>query len=241
MYDKIHSTYLSAATFFYVLFWLLIMSCTYNKILVDHFVINLSSLLIPIWFFIGSVIAEVYGYKKFRRVILYSLVVQGLIALILSSISVLINQSEFLNLATNGFLISIIHYMPRIIIAHLIALIFLVIINNFVIIKLKSLLDKKYFTLRGNGISLIGELTFLIVVNFIALIYVYDISTIIKIIISALVFHLIMNTCLSIPSSIIINLLKKVEQPTEKPQELDESIFDIILKSAHFEHGKIKS
>ncbi len=92
------------------------------------------------------------------------------------------------------------------------------------------------FILRSSGVSLIGELTFIILINFMTLYGMFPLDDILNITISSLLLNLLLNIVLIIPSNIIIDVLKKVEYPNHNEINTEESIFDNIAKHAQFQN-----
>lgn len=233
MFVRTNFKYLPLMVAFHILLWIFMVIGTYDEISVGPFIINISSLFIPFWFFIGNIVAEVYGYKHFKRLVLYSFIFQSLIV---SSIFIVISsiRDRLFNFEFTEAQQQVIHLLPKVMVVNLLALICLWMINNFIIKKIKFILDERYFTLRGSGISIIGELSFIVVVNCAALYGIFAISVITKIIISAFLFYLIINICMIFPSNIIVKLLKNIEYQELKDEDRYESIFDKIYKNAKF-------
>ncbi|MBP9742269.1 MAG: VUT family protein [Burkholderiales bacterium] len=230
--------YLFYVTAIYFVLWVVIAMLLDVTVMINNFIINGAGLLIPFWFFIGNIISEVYGYLYFKKIIMKACVFQVIIGLC-GVFILLFLEIQHVSFTTNinfSNQLKLFDYLFQLVFANLIAIIGSKSVSHYIIPRCKALLDKKYFTLRSNGISILGEMWFIVVVNFIGLINTYSIASITKIVIGAICIYLIFNILLAIPSNIIVNMLKQAEYIPSKIA-LQRSIFDIIKEKITFDHG----
>jgi uncharacterized integral membrane protein (TIGR00697 family) len=104
----------------------------------------------PLWFVLGDVIAEVYGYKAARHVIWMAIICQFIFAL---SCAILISFDSPDGWANQGAYNQVLGKLPRVAFASFFAIVSGAFINAYAISKWKILLHGKYFWLRSLGAS----------------------------------------------------------------------------------------
>jgi len=194
-----------------MLYAIIIVSSTtlvYKIIEIHEFIITAGALLTPVWYFLGDVIAEVYGYKISRRLIWFGLICECVFVLLCSSLIHLPSpgywhQQEAYNIVLSG--------LPRIFIGSIVGTILGTFINVYLVTKWKILMKGKYFWLRGLGANVIGQLIFSSATALIDLLGVIPVADIIKVILSAYLIKITIVPILAIPSAFLASYLKKVE------------------------------
>lgn len=169
--------------------------------------ISASTLIIPLWFLTGDIIAELYGYRVARNIIWLAVIFQfvfalicGLFAYIPSATNVLNNQLAYQEILGG---------LPRVAFASFIGIMAGAIFNAYIINKWRILLKGKYFGLRSIGASSLGELIFTVCVYLIEFLGKTNSHNIFQLLVVSYVVKLIINPIFVIPVAIIAGYLKK--------------------------------
>jgi uncharacterized integral membrane protein (TIGR00697 family) len=181
----------------------------YKIIKIGGFSASASTLIIPIWFILGDLIAEVYGYKTAKQVIWIAMFCQLLFAL-LCSVSVTL-PSPF-GWPDQEIYTVVFQKLPRVVFSSIFAILLGAFINAYIITRWKILLKGKYFLLRCLGASAIGELIFTISAYLIEFFGMVSLSHIFQLMIVSYSIKLILNLFFSIPVASLANWLKTVEK-----------------------------
>lgn len=118
-------------------------------------IIDGGAFLFPLAYVLGDVLSEVYGFKATRRAIWLGFAVSALASFIFWLVQISPaadaweNQEAFV--ATLGF-------VPRIVLASLVAYLIGQLLNSWVLVKLKSRTNERMLWLRLIGSTLIGQL-----------------------------------------------------------------------------------
>jgi len=107
-----------------------------------------STLIIPIWFILGDLIAEVYGYETAKQVIWIAPFCQLLIALLCSFSVTLPSPSGWPH---QEIYTEVFQKLPRLVFSSIFAILLGAFINAYIITRWKILLKGKYFLLRCLG------------------------------------------------------------------------------------------
>lgn len=180
----------------------------YKIIHIGHFSASASTLVIPLWFLMGDVITEVYGYKIARHIIWIAVICQFIFAFLCSS---LISFSPALILNHQDAYSQVLGKLPRVTFASSLAIIGGAFINVYVVSKWKILLKGKYFWLRSLGATAVGELVFTTAAYLIEFLGVVPYTALFQLMIISYIIKLILNPLLIIPSQIIATTLKRLE------------------------------
>jgi queuosine precursor transporter len=127
-----------------------------NKIIDVHgFLISSCLIVFPIIFFMGDIIAEIYGYNVAKQLILYALIGAGFFSLIITLT---------INIPTPKFYDNYVAYEKvfgmslKFIAVGFLAIWVGAVVNAYVIARWKKLVNGRYFWLRSIGSSAVGEL-----------------------------------------------------------------------------------
>lgn len=198
----------------------------YKIITIGSFSASASTLIMPLWFFIGDVITEVYGYKVARHVIWMAIICQFIFAF---TCAIFINFHAPSNWPNQEAYNQVLGNLPRVAFASFLAIISGAFINAYAISKWKILLHGQYFWLRSLGASAIGELIFTLIAYLTEFLGVTSLSNIIHLMIISYVIKLILNPILVVPSIITSYLLKRLEQIDVYDYKTDFNPFKIAL------------
>jgi len=157
-----HYKLLSLLSMIYVTIMLISIVMSYKLTHIGSFSMSPSSIVIPFWFVLGDIIAEVYGYKVARIVVWSALIceaififsIYGLIQLPSPDQGFWHNQESF-NAVFGKF--------PKVFVGSFTGIFLGSFINVYAITKWKILLRGKYFWLRSMGACAIGETVFTLV------------------------------------------------------------------------------
>lgn len=209
-YDKKRGKYLFFLAGLYLTLKLTTILLIYKIVCVGTLVLSASALLMPAWFFIGDVITEVYGYQITKRLIWIVITCQFIFSLICFLASLLPSPA---NLPHQAVYYEMFSKLPKVALASFLAIIAGAFINSYLISRWKIYLLGKYFWMRSLGATFVGELTFTMVAYFIEF-YATTISIkmIIMLIISSLSIKILINLFASIPATLLVSFLKKVEK-----------------------------
>lgn len=180
----------------------------YKIVLIGPFSATASTFIMPFWFFLGDIIAEVYGYKISRHVIWMAMLCQFLFAFTCYALIQL--QSPPMWLYQSAYE-QILGKLPRVALASFLAIVLGAFINVYILTKWKILLKGKYFWLRSLGASTIGETVFTLIAYLTEFLGVVPFSKILQLMSISFAVKLIFGPLLVIPASIIAKIVKKVE------------------------------
>jgi len=127
---------------------------------VGSFTITVGSLVIPFWFIITDVIAEVYGYQLTRKLIWSGIICSILFTVVCATLIQLPSPVLWLHQVAYD---QVLGQLPRVLFGYVVGVIAGGFVNTYLITKWKILTRGKYFFLRSIGSSGIGQLTFTIV------------------------------------------------------------------------------
>ncbi len=212
--------YLIYIVAFYITIKLIAFIMTHKIIQFHNISICFCALIIPIWFLTGDIIAEVYNYKIAKNLLLLAVICQTIMALICYIGSKTISPNNFLpqSLAYK----EIFEILPFSTIINSLAIFIGGLVNAYVIVLFKNILNGKYFIIRCFIANSIGELVFTIISYSSGLFEGLNIFIVVKLITSSYIVKLIISPLLLIPTSIISNKLKNLEFSNNKNNILDE-------------------
>lgn len=162
----------------------------------------------PLIFVLDDIIAEIYGYKTARSVIIYGFIAQILFAIV--SIAVIAApHPEFFN--KNDHYSTILgHSLFQITVSGFFAYIIANLINSYIITRWKVLVKGKMFWLRSIGSSAFSEILY----SFIAILAMQfgsiPMSDILKVALLSCTIKIAYSVVLAFPANLLTNHVKKV-------------------------------
>lgn len=165
----------------------------------------------PIWFMLGNVIAEVYGYRLAIKVFWTTMVCNFIAGIMchffikLHSPSIWHDQPAF-EFVFNHFLDLIIFEIAAAVIAYR--------INIYLLTKWKILLEGKYFWLRSTGATAIGQIIFTLALTPVWIWYgsASSFFDIVIMILGICGIRILLTAFLAFPASAMVLLLKVIEK-----------------------------
>lgn len=192
--------YLTSLSMFYMTIKLTTIVLIYKIITIGPFSASASTLVMPLWFVVGDVIAEVYGYKVARQIIWMAILCQFVFAFACTGLIAFQSPSGWLHQEAYD---QVLGKLPRVALASFLAILCGAFINAYAISKWKILLRGKYFWLRSLGASAVGELIFTIVAYLTEFLGVVPLANLLHLMIISYVIKLIFNPILVIPSLLL--------------------------------------
>ena len=180
----------------------------YKIMTIGPFSASASTLVMPLWFVLGDVITEVYGYKIAKHIIWMAIFCQFIFSFACAGLIAFHSPSEW---AYQEAYNQVLGKLPRVALASFLAIVSGAFINAYTISKWKILLQGKYFWLRSLGASVIGELTFTVVAYLIEFSGVVPLSNLLHLMVISFAIKLFFNPLLIIPSIFLVFKLKQLE------------------------------
>jgi queuosine precursor transporter len=169
---------------------------------------TVGSFITPMWFMIGDVVTEVYGYKESKKLIINSLICSLLFTILCFT---LVNFPTPKIWPYQVYFNYIIGALPRIFAGSILGLSLGLFLNAYLLSKWKILIKGKYFILRSIGASIIGQLIFTCTTIFFDLFHHNSFTQILEIISVSCVIKLLSLLIFALPCSILVFSLKKIE------------------------------
>lgn len=200
----------------------------YKVVTLGPLVASAATLAIPFWYFLGDIIAEVYGYKMSRRLIWSAIICQFIFAVLCTSLIKLNSPPTWLHQdAYNQVLGSLF----RVSIGSFIAVFCGAFINIYALTKWKILLKGRYFWLRSIGATAVGEAIFTVVAFVIEFLGTIPTSQLIQLILASYGIKLFIAPIAATPSSMVATLLKKLEGVDIYDNNTDFNPFKLSLET----------
>lgn len=188
---------------------LLISNLASTKILdLGPFTFDGGTLLFPLSYIFGDILTEVYGYQKARKVIWTGFGAALLMSLVLWVVQILPPSPDWPNQQAYE---SLLGFVPRIVIASLIAYFAGAFSNAFILSKLKIRTSGKYLWIRTIGSTVLGEGIDTVIFCFVAFYGLFPNDVLISIIISNYLFKTGVEILFTPVKYTFVNFLKKEE------------------------------
>lgn len=189
---------------------LLISNLASTKILIlGPFTFDGGTLLFPLSYIFGDILTEVYGYQRARKVIWTGFGAALLMSLVLWVVQVLPPSPDWPNQQAYE---SLLGFVPRIVMASLIAYFAGAFSNAFLLSKLKIRTKGKYLWMRTIGSTIIGEGIDTVIFCLVAFYGVFPHDVLLAIIISNYLFKTGVEVIFTPVTYKIVGFLKKQEQ-----------------------------
>lgn len=166
-----------------------------------------STLIIPFWFFLGTIIAETYGYVVARHIIWMAIICQFLFALICTSLTYTHSPSWVNQTAYE----QILGKLPRVTIASFIAIMCGAFINAYALAKYKILSKGKHFWVRSLKSSAIGEFVFTLIAYLSEFLGVMPFDKILHLMTISFLVKIALSPILVVPTVLFTKILKRAE------------------------------
>ena len=181
---------------------------TIGGVTVGPFLLSGAQILFPITYIFGDIFVEVYGYGASRRAIwigFFSAALLAVMALITTSLPAAPewkNQDAFEK---------VFGFVPRVLVASLVAYWCGEFANAFVMSKMKLLTKGKHLWTRTIGSTVVGQLVDTVVVIFVIFVGVYDLGTMLNLIFTGYFAKVIYEATATPLTYLVVNTLKRAE------------------------------
>ena len=176
---------------------------------VGNIVISVGTFIIPFWYILGDIIAEVYGYQTARRLIWHALICTFIFTVVCNFFIHLPNpsalkshQPEFDYVFGN---------LIRVFFGMLLAVLVGSFLNAYILTKWKVLVLGKLYWLRSVSSSAIGQLCFTCISISFDLFHVVPLHVLIELIAVSYTIKLIVTPIAVTPATLIAFYLKRLE------------------------------
>ncbi len=166
------------------------------------------TLIVPLWFTVNDIIAEIYGYQVAKKIIWFGFVCQALFGIV-ANLLIQLPEPGFAHnqLAYQTVLKPVLHICA----SGFFAFIAGGFINIYLISKWKILLRGRYFWLRSLGASTIAEFIFTTLAVFFIQFGKLPLSGILTIIITSYSLKVIYSIFLAYPANLLALAIKKAD------------------------------
>ncbi|HSW75775.1 MAG TPA: queuosine precursor transporter [Candidatus Saccharimonadales bacterium] len=173
----------------------------------DNFFILGGTLISPLIFILGDIVAEIFGYKMARQMIVCGFICQAIFALICESV-VHSPYPEFFK--SNNIYVFVFDQLLYIVISSFIAFIISGLINIHIITRWKVLLRGRYFWLRSLGSSTIAEALYSAIAILMMEAGSIELKNVWKIILASYLIKVLYSIFFALPGNIIVNYIKNI-------------------------------
>jgi len=167
------------------------------------------TILFPLSYIFGDILTEVYGYKQSRRVIWLGFISALLMSFVFYIVQILPPAGEWVNQQAFE---SILGFVPRIVLASLLAYFAGEFSNSFTLSRLKILTRGKLLWIRTISSTIIGEGIDTLIFCLVAFYGVLPGNVLLKVIISNYIFKCSVEILFTPLTYIIVGFLKKEEK-----------------------------
>ncbi|OGT32003.1 MAG: hypothetical protein A3E87_10655 [Gammaproteobacteria bacterium RIFCSPHIGHO2_12_FULL_35_23] len=184
------------------------MTIGYRMAKLEGLIVSGSAFIVPLTYFVGDIVTEVYGYKLARKMIWTALLCEILFVFALNIVVLLphLKHAEY----QHAYSI-LIPPMLRSMLADLITIFSSEFINVYIISKWKILTRGRFYWLRSTCSTTIGVFAFSAIACIIAYSGIYTIKEIINSIFSSYLICEAIIVCLSFFGVFIVRYLKRIE------------------------------
>lgn len=199
--------YLTLIAMLYMTIKLSTILLIYKVITIGSISFTASTLIMPFWFFLGTLVAETYGYRVARHLIWMAILCQFMFALMVTLL-VHVHSPDWVNQAAYD---QIFGRLPRVTLASFLAILCGAFANAYSLAKYKLLLRGNSFWLRSLKSSAIGELVFTIIAYLTEFTGILPMSHILQLMAVSFLVKLALSVVLVVPCVVISHWLKQVE------------------------------
>lgn len=186
------------------------------------------TILFPLSYIFGDILTEVYGYRNSRKVIWTGFFCAMLMSLVLWIVQILPPASDWTNQAAFE---SLLGFIPRIVIASLLAYIAGEFSNSIILSKLKIRTKGKYLWLRTISSTLIGEGIDTAIFCFVAFYGILPTELLISVILSNYIFKCGVEILFTPVTYKVVGFLKRKEGVDSFDHGVNYNPFSLFFKS----------
>ena len=181
---------------------------TIGGVTVGPFLLSGAQILFPITYIFGDIFVEVYGYSASRRAIWIGFCSAALLAVMSLITTSLPAAPEWQN---QDAFEKVFGFVPRVLIASLVAYWCGEFANAFVMSKMKILTKGKHLWTRTIGSTVVGQFVDTVVVIFVIFVGVYDLNTMLNLIFTGYFAKVLYEAAATPLTYLVVNTLKRAE------------------------------
>ena len=205
--NKKFPTFLTFLLMLYTTILMVSILIVYKVVKVGVAVFSVGTFIFPFLYIISDIIAEVYGFKTAKKLVIISFICELGFAFVLYLLAQISSNCIINNSACYH---AIIDPLPRIALTNATATIVGSFINVYLISKWKLMTKGKYFWLRSICSSLIGEAIFTVIAFSVYFAGKVSLNNLIVIVLSTYFIKIIYAAILAGPANILTNKLKEI-------------------------------
>lgn len=205
-------------TVLYTVVMLLSLTLTNKIIDVDGYMISGCLLVFPLIFFIGDIVAEIYGYYQAQRIIWLTVIGSAIFSVILT-VALFIPTPNFHN--NNDAYIAIFGMSLKFTAVGFFAIWIGSVVNAYIIARWKIIVSGRYFWLRSIGSTAIGEFINSAVAFPLGFAGALPVHTIINLTLVSYVIKMVYAIIAAFPGAIIVDYIKRVKGIDYTPQSIN--------------------
>lgn len=202
-----HYQYLTLIAMLYMTLKLSTILLIYKVITVYSISFTASTLVMPFWFFLGTLVTETYGYRVARHLIWMAIICQFVFVLI-CTLLIHSYSPDWVNQAAYD---EIFGRLPRVVLASFLAILCGAFANAYSLAKYKLLSRGHSFWLRGLKSSVIGELIFTVIAYVTEFTGLISSHHLLSLMLVSFFVKLVLSIVLVLPCVAISHWLKRVE------------------------------
>lgn len=174
----------------------------------DHY-ISIGSLFIPLWFFVGDLLTEIYGFNMVKKILIIALICQFFFAFSCFITTLMPGYNNTLDSAYN----IIFKLMPRLAFSSLIALVFGALTNSYLLDRWKKIVNGRYFLLRSFSTTIFSEIIFSFIAIYTQFFGKTELIHIVEMLFASITIKFIVSSVIAYPVSIIANYIRFDSEP----------------------------
>lgn len=181
----------------------------YKIISFDRWIISAATFIVPFWYTLSDLIAEVYGYKVARKA-LWTLFLCNFIFIFVIYLTIHLPSPYDSSKQAYAYHL-LFDPIPRVFVASFLAVLIGAFLNVYLLTKWKVLIKGRYFWLRSIGSSAIGEAIFTIItfgIEFTGQALLHDIM---ELMIVSYIVKIVFLPIAATPSAFMAKVLKRYE------------------------------
>lgn len=209
---------LTPLVMFYMMVKLITILVIYKIVAIGPIQTTAATIIIPLWFLTGDIIAEVYGYDVAKQVIWTALITQFIFAFLCALLIRLPSTSDW---TLQGAYNQVLGRLPWVVWSSFAAIVLGAFINAYIVSRWKVLLNGKLFWLRSLGASIIGEAVFVVISLCMEYIGVVSWQALLQLILVSFALKIVINPLLVFPSALLVAFIKKIEKIDVYDYDLD--------------------
>ena len=181
---------------------------SYKIVSVGPYVMSAATFAVPVWYLIGDIITEIYGYEVTKKLIIGSIIACIFFSIFLEFLIVLPSPATWTHQKDFDYVVGSI---ARVALANAMGSLIGGVVNSFALAKWKLLLKGKYFAIRSLGSSIIGQIIFIVLALPIVFWGKVSMTEMLQIMMASLIIKIIILLVGVYPTSLVVLILKTID------------------------------